>query len=35
VGRYLSSVLDLEGRLVLVLDLDKLLEGAAETEEAA
>jgi purine-binding chemotaxis protein CheW len=34
-GRFIHSVLDLEGRLVLVLDLDKLLEGAADTEEAA
>lgn len=34
-GRFIASVLDLEGRLVLVLDLDKLLEGAAENEEAA
>jgi purine-binding chemotaxis protein CheW len=29
-GRFLASVLDLEGRLVLVLDLDRLVEGAAE-----
>ena len=29
-GRFLSAVLDLEGRLVLVLDLDRLVEGAAE-----
>jgi purine-binding chemotaxis protein CheW len=35
VGRFIASVLDLEGRLVLVLDLDKMLEGSAENEEAA
>jgi purine-binding chemotaxis protein CheW len=29
-GRFLASVLDLQGRLVLVLDLDRLVEGAAE-----
>jgi purine-binding chemotaxis protein CheW len=29
-GGFLASVLDLEGRLVLVLDLDRLVEGAAE-----
>lgn len=29
-GRFLSAVLDLDGRLVLVLDLDRLVEGAAE-----
>lgn len=34
-GRFLSSVLDLEGRLILVLDLDRLLEGAAAGAEAA
>lgn len=34
-GRFIGSVLDLEGRLVLVLDLDKMLEGAALNEEAA
>jgi purine-binding chemotaxis protein CheW len=34
-GRYIASVLDLEGRLVLVLDLDKMLEGATLNEEAA
>lgn len=34
-GRFLSAVLDLQGRLVLVLDLDQLVEGAAEAEAAA
>lgn len=34
-GRFIASVLDLEGRLVLVLDLDRMLEGAAENDEAA
>ena len=29
-GRFLAAVLDLNGRLVLVLDLDRLVEGAAE-----
>ena len=29
-GRFLAAVLDLDGRLVLVLDLDRLVEGAAE-----
>lgn len=29
-GRFLAAVLDLQGRLVLVLDLDRLVEGAAE-----
>jgi purine-binding chemotaxis protein CheW len=29
-GHFLAAVLDLEGRLVLVLDLDRLVEGAAE-----
>lgn len=32
VGKFLSSVLDLKGRLVLVLDLDRLVEGAADGE---
>jgi purine-binding chemotaxis protein CheW len=34
-GRFIASVLDLEGRLVLVLDLDRMLEGAAGSDEAA
>lgn len=34
-GRFIGSVLDLEGRLVLVLDLDRMLEGAAANDEAA
>jgi purine-binding chemotaxis protein CheW len=34
-GRFLSSVLDLDGRLVLALDLDSLVAGAAGTEYAA
>ena len=29
-GHFLAAVLDLNGRLVLVLDLDRLVEGAAE-----
>ncbi|HXC63109.1 MAG TPA: chemotaxis protein CheW [bacterium] len=29
-GHFLAAVLDLDGRLVLVLDLDRLVEGAAE-----
>jgi purine-binding chemotaxis protein CheW len=29
-GHFLAAVVDLEGRLVLVLDLDRLVEGAAE-----
>lgn len=33
-AHFLASVLDLDGRLVLVLDLDRLLEGAAESAEA-
>lgn len=34
-GRFIASVLDMEGRLVLVLDLDRMLEGAAENDETA
>lgn len=34
-GRFLASVLDLSGRLVLVLDLDRLVEGAAENDTQA
>jgi len=34
-GRFLSSVADLEGRLVLVLDLDSLVRGAAGADAAA
>jgi purine-binding chemotaxis protein CheW len=29
-GRFLSAVLDLDGRLILALDLDRMIEGAAE-----
>jgi purine-binding chemotaxis protein CheW len=34
-GRFLSSVLDQQGRLVLVLDLDRLIEGAADPDGVA
>jgi chemotaxis signal transduction protein len=34
-ARFLESVLDMEGRLVLVLDLDRLIEGAAASDEPA
>lgn len=34
-GRFLSAVLDLQGRLVLVLDLDRLVEGAADHDGLA
>lgn len=34
-GRFLSAVLDMQGRLVLVLDLDRLVEGAADADGLA
>ena len=34
-GRFLSAVLDMDGRLIYALDLDRLVEGAAEAEAAA
>ena len=34
-GRFLSAVLDLEGRLILALDLESLVAGAAGSESAA
>lgn len=34
-GQFLAAVLDLDGRLVLTLDLDRLVEGAAEAETPA
>jgi purine-binding chemotaxis protein CheW len=34
-GRFLSGVLDQQGRLVLVLDLDRLVEGAGDSDGLA